>query len=140
MFSRRAGYKDSTIVSSPASVTLSVFIDAFIDAAVLSGRRTCLDSGFPGAPGQVGDFLSFYLSNIVRFVFQDCFVFMPCQVIMRKKSPRAGYANVASSSTFVLSCTFGICLQPFSIDSERNVCLVEALDPCPCYGSCELPA
>ena len=88
MFSRRAGYKDSTIVSSPASVTLSVFIDAFIDAAVLSGRCTCLDSGFPGAPGQVGDFLSFYLSNIVRFVFQDCFVFMPCQVIMRK-NPRA---------------------------------------------------
>ena len=28
----------------------------------------CLDSGFPGAPGHVGDFLSLYLSNIVRLV------------------------------------------------------------------------
>ena len=34
--------------------------------------------------GHVGDFLSFYLSNIVRCVFQTCFVFMPCQAIMRK--------------------------------------------------------
>ena len=72
------------MVSSPAFVTLSFFIDAFIDAAVLSGRCSCLDSGFPGAPDHVGDFLCFYLSNIVRFVFQNCFVFMPCQVIMRK--------------------------------------------------------
>ena len=30
------------------------------------------------------DFLSFYLSNIVRCVFQNSFVFMPCQVIMGK--------------------------------------------------------
>ena len=44
----------------------------------------CLDSGYPGVLGHVGDFLSLYLSNIVRFVFQNCFVFMLCQIIMRK--------------------------------------------------------
>ena len=55
-------------------------------------------------------------------------------------SRRAGCAHVASSSTFVLSCTFGLRLQPFSTVSERNVCLVEALDPCPWYGSGELLA
>ena len=36
--SRRVGYQDWTLVSSNAFVTLSFFIDAFTDAAVLSGR------------------------------------------------------------------------------------------------------
>ena len=37
--SRRAGYKDSTIVSSPAFVTLSAFIDAVIDEMQLFFRE-----------------------------------------------------------------------------------------------------
>ena len=40
--------------------------------------------------GHVGDFLSFYLSIIVRFVFQNCFAFMPCQVIMGKNPGAPG--------------------------------------------------
>ena len=65
---------------------------------------------------------------------------MPSHHEKSKNSRRAGFANVVSSSTFVLSCTFGLCLQPFSIVSERDVCLVEGLDLCPCYASGELLA
>ena len=46
----------------------------------------CLDNGIPGAPGHVGDFVfSFehFSINHVRFVFQNYFLFMPCQIIIR---------------------------------------------------------
>ena len=46
-----------------------------------------LDSGFPGVLGHVVDFLSFYISNTVRFVFQNCFVFMLCQIIFINVKP-----------------------------------------------------
>ena len=111
--SRRARYKDSTIVSSPAFVTLSFLHRCIHRCSCSFGKVSTnyLDSGLPGAPGPVGDFLSFYLSNIVRFVFQN-FVFMPCQVTMRKTNVLARrYPYWATllhvcSSTSKLGCQF----------------------------------
>ena len=102
----------------------------------------CLDTGFPGAPGHVGDFLNFYLSNIVRFVFQNCFVFMPCQVIMGKTHLPA--CRVCKCCKFRHTCTllhvWSWFTTVFQVVSEQTVCLVDGQDLCAWYGVCELLA
>ena len=85
------------------------------------------------------------LAFIFRTLYDLCFkiVSFSCHAKSsweKQISRRAGYANVANSGTSVLSCTFGLSLQPFSIVSERNVCLGEGLDLRPWYGFCELLA
>ena len=96
---------------------------------------------FPARPGHVDDFLSFYLSNIVRFVFQNCFESLPCQVIMRKSNFPA--RRVCKCCKFKDACillhvwssftTVFCCFRTERVPSSR-------LDLCPWYCFCELLA
>ena len=103
----------------------------------------CLDSGFPGTSGHMGDFLSSSLWKIELFVFQSCFLFMPSHR-EKKKFPGAPGLQILQVQAHLYSLARLVFvyndLQPFSIVSERNACVVEALGFCPCYGSCELLA
>ena len=85
--------------------------------------------------GHVGDFLSFYLSIIVRFVFQNCFAFMPCQVIMGKNpgAPGLQMLHLYSLARVVFAYTRfpwfrnGMCAQ------QKRQILVHATVPASCH-------
>ena len=121
-------------------LTLSSSMHSYMQLFFREGFN-CLVNGCPGAPGHVGDFLSSYLSNIVRFVFQNCFVFMPCQVIMRKTNFPA--RRVCKCCKFKHICTL---LHVWSSITTmfyrfRTECVrSRRLDLCPWYGFCGLLA